>query len=111
MGRLTTDFWVFAYLAQLQAEGVHAHLMHRGDAQAGAVAVKLAFMNGKASLFTRSYGSSGHLDWNGAYDSVPEAEVDAAIARYRGRDRDLWVVEIEDPRGRTLLDRPGLKEG
>ena len=35
-------------------------------------------------------------------------EVDAAISRQRGFDRDLWVIELEDAAGRTLLDEPGL---
>jgi hypothetical protein len=38
----------------------------------------------------------------------PEAEVDAAIARQRGFDPDLWVIEVEDRAGRHLLDEPGL---
>jgi hypothetical protein len=39
-----------------------------------------------------------------------EAEVDAAIARQRGYDPDLWVVEVEDRQGRHLLDEPGLSD-
>jgi hypothetical protein len=38
----------------------------------------------------------------------PEAEVDAALTRARARDPDLWVIEVEDRRGRDLLDSPGL---
>lgn len=110
MSRLATDFWVGAYLARLELEGIPAHLIHKGDPQAGAVAVKLAFMNGKASLFTRNYGSSGERVWHALLDGAAEAEVDAAIRRQRGYDPDLWVVEVEDPRGRHLLDRPGLRE-
>ena len=109
MARLTTDFWVGAYLAQLAAEGIPAHLLLKGDAKAGAVAVKLALMDGTASFFTRFYGMSGEPDWHALFEAVPEREVDDAIARQRRRDPDLWVVEIEDPRGRHLLDRPGLK--
>jgi hypothetical protein len=37
-----------------------------------------------------------------------DAEVEAALARQRGFDPDLWVVEVEDRAGRTLLDAPGL---
>ena len=37
-----------------------------------------------------------------------EAEVDASIARQRSFDRDLWVIEVEDRRGRHLLDQEGL---
>ena len=39
-----------------------------------------------------------------------EAEVDAVLTRLRGRDRDLWVIELEDRAGRTLLDEPGLAD-
>ena len=38
----------------------------------------------------------------------PEAEVDAGLARQRGYDPDLWIIEVEDRAGRTLLDEPGL---
>jgi hypothetical protein len=37
-----------------------------------------------------------------------EAAVDAAVARQRSFDRDLWVIELEDRAGRTLLDEDGL---
>ena len=39
-----------------------------------------------------------------------EAEIDAMLARQRARDPDLWVIEVEDRQGRTLLDQDGLSE-
>ena len=39
-----------------------------------------------------------------------EAEVEAAVGRQRRFDPDLWVIEVEDRQGRTLLDEPGLAE-
>jgi len=36
--------------------------------------------------------------------------VDAAIARQRGFDPDLWVIEVEDRAGRHLLDEEGLRD-
>ena len=110
MARLATHVWVGAYRMRLQAAGIFCHLVQRGDETAGAVAVKVAFMNGQASLFTRHYGAEGRLQWEAELDRAPEAEVDALISRRRRNDPDLWVVEVEDPRGRHMLDEDGLAE-
>ena len=109
MIRLSTDFWVTAYLARLAQAGVFAHVAQKGDAQAGSVAVKLATMDRQASLFLRRYDDDFNLVWNREMDAQPEFEVDEAIAKQRSYDRDLWVIEVEDPKGRHLLDEDGLE--
>lgn len=106
--RLTAALWVSAYLARLDAEGIFAHVVHRGDAQAGSVAVKLATMDRRATVFTRAYDAEGKRIWDILHQG-DETESDEAIARQRKFDRDLWVIEVEDPKGRHLLDQPGLE--
>ena len=101
--RLASGIWVSAYLRRLQALGIPAYVIARGDDTAGAVLVKLALMNGTARAYTRSFDlESNTRIWQVLVDG-PESEVDAAIARQCGFDPDLWVIEVEDARGRDLL--------
>jgi len=108
MARLTSDFWVAAYRARLDAAGIYLHVARRGDPTAGAVWVKCATMDGRASVFARTYDADFNRVWTTHLDDVPEAEADAALARQAAFDRDLWVIEVENPRGRHLLDEDGL---
>jgi hypothetical protein len=108
--RLASGVWVSAYLARLQAEGIPVYVVARGDETAGAVLVKLATMDCAAVAFQRVADlMSGTRKWDVLAEG-PEAEVDAAITRQRGFDPDLWVIEVEDARGRHLLGEPGLSE-
>jgi len=109
VARLATSVWVSAYLMRLSLEGIHAHVVRKGDETAGAVAIKVATMNGRASFYTRGYGADGRAGWQSQAEDAPEIEVDAALARQRRYDPDLWIIEVEDPRGRHLLDAPGLE--
>lgn len=108
--RLTSDFWVRAYLARLEQAGIPAFVTAKGDATAGAVLVKVASLDGQAKAYQRSFDlMSDARVWvllSGGF----EAEVDAAITRQRGFDPDLWVIEVEDRQGRSLLEEPGLSE-
>jgi len=105
--RLTTEFWVHAYLARLRLADIPAFVTARGDATAGAVMVKVNTLDGSARAFARAYDAAGARVWT-LLAEAPEAEVDAALARQRGYDPDLWLIEVEDRQGRHLLDQPGL---
>jgi len=107
--RLTAEFWVQAYLARLRLADIPAFVTARGDATAGSVAVKVNTLDGSARAFTRSYDATGTRIWMPLTDGA-EADVDTALARQRRFDPDLWVIEVEDRQGRTLLDQPGLAE-
>jgi hypothetical protein len=111
LARLATGLWVSAYLTRLSLEGIHAHVVKKGDASAGAVAVKVALMDGRASFYTRGHGPDGTIAWQPNVELAPENDVDAALVRQRSYDPDLWVIEVEDPRGRHLLDAEGLNPG
>lgn len=109
MARLTAGFWVAAYLARLRGADIPAFVVARGDETAGAVAVKVNTLDGQARVWVRSLGAEGARVWAVLAEGA-EAEADAALARARGRDPDLWVIEVEDRAGRSLLDEAGLAE-
>ena len=106
--RLTARVWIDAYLRRLSLMNIPAYITHKGDATAGVVIVKLATLDGKATCYQRSYDlMTGERAWV-VLSEGDEAEVDAAIARQRAFDQDLWVIEVEDRDGRHLLDEEGL---
>ena len=105
--RLTSGFWVGAYLARLRLANIPAYVT-RGDDAAGAVVVKVATLDGRAQAFRRQFDLARDAQvWVPLVEGT-ETEVDAALTRARQRDRDLWVIELEDRQGRTLLGEDGL---
>ena len=107
MPRLTAEFWVHAYLRRLNLANIPAFVVHKGDPTAGAVLVKSSPLDGSARLFHRTYNREGLRVWS-LLEAGPEREMDDIILRQRRFDPDLWVVEVEDRDGRTLLDEDGL---
>lgn len=108
MPQLTAELWVQAYIRRLQLAGIPVYVAARGDATAGAVVVKLATLDGQATAWERRFDlTSGMRRWE-ELAKGPEREVDELLTRARSRDRDLWIVEIEDRLGRTLLHEDGL---
>lgn len=106
--RLASGLWVSAYLARLRLEGIPVFLTARGDDTAGAVIVKCATLDGQASALQRSYDFARDARIWMVLAEGAETDVDQAIRAARRHDPDLWVLEIEDRAGRTLLDDPGL---
>lgn len=110
MARLTTEFWVQAYLTRLRGQEIPAFVTAKGDVTGGAVLVKLNTLDGTARLFQRGFDlATGARAWV-VLSEGPEREVDEAVTRQRGFDPDLWVIEVEDRAGRHLLDEPGLTD-
>lgn len=106
--RLASGIWVAAYLTRLRLAEIPVYVTAKGDATAGAVVVKVATLDGQARAFQRSFDlASGGRVWVLLAEGA-EREVDEVLARHKGRDPDLWVLELEDRLGRTLLDQEGL---
>jgi hypothetical protein len=111
--RLKSGIWVSAYVRRCHIEGAFAAVRRRGAEEAGAVFVKLNRLDGTAEL----YGPAPQTAFDESHPAdrifrpclpaqpVPEADVEAYLAREIRFDPDVWIVEIEDRAGRHFLDR------
>lgn len=104
MNRLTSSFWVQAYIKKLNLLGVPAFVVSHGDDTAGAIIVKVNKLNGDAVLFERSFSLDKNLNQWSKFESGDEKELDELLSRQLSRDRDLWIVEIESRKGDPFLD-------
>lgn len=106
--RLASGVWVSAYLTRLRLADIPAFVVARGDETAGAVLIKLNTLDGNAKALQRSFDMmTGERTWMVLADGI-EQDVDMSVAKQRSFDSDLWVIEVEDRQGRTLLDEDGL---
>ena len=105
--RVTSEFWVKAYLTRLRVMDIPAFITSRGDATAGAVLVKINTLDGNAAAYQRSYDVEGNRIWVPLSEGT-DTEVEEALSRQRQHDPDIWIIEVEDKQGRSLLDEDGL---
>lgn len=106
--RLTSEFWVSAYLTRLRLVEIPVFVTRKGDKTAGSVLVKLNTLDGQAKAFQRQFDMmSGEREWVVLAEG-PEADVDSSLGKQAGFDPDIWVLEVEDRDGRHLLDDPSL---
>lgn len=99
--RLKSKLRVQALIRQSEARNVPAMVVRRGDADSGAILVKVnAFGNGSVVLaqVTDGQGRSRWMRGTGP-QPVDDAAADAYIARQAKYDDDLWVVELESRDG------------
>ncbi len=107
--RLPSGLWVDALMRRAQLEGASVFVLQKGDASRGDILIKVASLNGAARALvprTNMDGERVFVDLIAQNIGPEEHAVDEYIARARDRDRDLWIVEIEDREGRHFLTEP-----
>jgi hypothetical protein len=107
--RLKASIWVNAYIRRLGAVPIPAMVVKRGDSDAGAIFIKINRLDGSAQVLRPAFSTpdaDGDRAWTYALASeMPkEPAADAYLARQADFDSDMWVIEIEDRRGRHGLD-------
>jgi hypothetical protein len=114
--RVKSHIWVSAYLRRVNSAFVHAALVRRGDADAGAIYIKVAALDGTAQVFAPLSAELVEMKpsdaliveegraWQPVYSPhAGEAEADAYLAKQAGRDPDIWVLEVEATEGQHFL--------
>ncbi len=107
--RIKTEIWVKAYIRRCFGEGLPTLVVRRGNADAGAVYIKVNLLDGRVGLYGPAPAGlpadGGDRLWVSLLgdSAVPESDADAYLERQAGFDPDFWVVEIEDRQGRHFL--------
>lgn len=104
--RLPTHLWVDALMLRAQIDGASAFILQKGDAARGDVLLKVANMAGEARIYaprTTMEGERVFIDLEVQGVGPDEASVDAYIERAKARDRETWIIEIEDRDMRPFL--------
>jgi len=119
--RLKSHIWVSAYLRRLDAAFISAVVVHRGNADAGAIYIKVSRLDGTSQVYAplSAYlvetvpGDGLVLEegraWQAVYSAFThEAEADAYLSKQTSRDPDIWVLEVENPDGTHLLGEKSM---
>lgn len=104
---LSTDIWVGALIRRVELGGAFAVVARKGDARAGSVLVKVLNRDaGTARLYAEATRIDGERVWMQPTASDREEDLDRYVERALRVDPDLWVVEVDDRRGRHFLTEP-----
>ena len=102
---LKAGFWTSALIRQAEQSGAFAAVVRKGDPDAGACLVKVRTLDGQAAVYRPVRNMDGLRVW-WPKGPKPERDIDHYINSRIDDDPDLWVLEIEDRKGRHFLTEP-----
>ena len=103
MTRLKSAILVSAALRYADKEMIDCVLVHRGDADAGAIFVHIDALDGRHQILARNLDSDGRYNWQ-VITSTEWVDADAAknrLDRELVLDPDAFVVEVSDAAARN----------
>ena len=109
MARLSTDFWVGAYVRRLGIAGIPAFVVARGNSEAGSVLVRSNTLDGKSRIYQKSFDLKREREVWVLMDEGGNPAMDEMLERQRGRGQGPLDNEVEDREGRTLLEGEGTE--
>jgi hypothetical protein len=107
--RLRAEFWVTAYIRRCAVEGASAAVVRHGDDDAGAIFIKVDRLDGTCFVFGPApaglEGAESDRRWTALLSptGIDSEKADAFLAREASFDSDLWLIEVEDRKGRHFL--------
>ncbi len=116
--RLKSHIWVSAYLRRLDYAMIPAAVVRRGDADAGAIYIKVSMLEGQSQILApipayaldglNGKGSSVLQEEGRAWQAVygipaEDHEADAYLQRQASMDPDMWIIDVENRNGRHLV--------
>ncbi|HWY66423.1 MAG TPA: DUF1491 family protein [Rhizomicrobium sp.] len=105
--RLKAGIFVRALIRRVQVEGASAFVVRSGAEEAGAVILKLSKLDGTSLVLNQARNAKGELAWSRPLgDFVPDARAAEWCDKQVKFDPDVWIVEIEDRKGRAFVDEP-----
>lgn len=108
MTRLTSEFWISAYLKRLRARAIPAFITKKGDATSGNIIIKINTLDGNAESYCKNYNFDEDKWYWDTLKLGSDFEVENSLSKQKAIDQDLWIIEVEDKLGRHLLNEEGL---
>ena len=96
-GRLPAKLEVSGLLRNIEAEGGFATIVHRGDADGGALLLVVSSRGRHVACLERILGVGGGYEWRatGPAESAGSQDLAAFLAKRTRFDPDLWIVELD----------------
>ena len=106
--RIPTELWIKAHVKHCTTKGIPIFVIRRGDPHSGTVILKLNQLEAGNQVFSQIRDENGNLGWLPQIDGrlMSENEANTLLERQIQRDPDLWIIEIEDRKGRHWVDGP-----
>ncbi|WP_082733945.1 DUF1491 family protein [Polycladidibacter hongkongensis] len=107
--RVTSEFWVAAYVRQCFQCDAFAAVTRRGAAEAGVIMVVVDRLDCTFDLYTPAPQSffneedSGLRRFELRLAASPREELEGVFVREARMDPDFWVVEVESAKGEHFL--------
>lgn len=104
--RLAAGMIVSALIRRIEASGGTGMILSKGDAISGAMLVVLTDRGRTSAILERALDAHGRYHWTPTGPDDPDAPGTLAdyIGRRRRFDPDLWVVELDGPDARRIVD-------
>ena len=107
--RLPAHLEVSGLLRLVAAAGGFAAVLHKGEREAGTIAVICAENGTNRRFFERMPGADGTRSWlvSMVEDTENKDKFDDYTRRRGTQDPDLWIIELDIPNGERFIGLTG----